>query len=719
MKRFYISAFLFFLPLLLFCQDVQWASKVVSFSTQLSDYAYAATQALGKPNVLPAGGDNPNAWMPSRPDRISEIKVGFDNPVKIQQIAIAESFHPGALYQLYLYDKEDHEYLLATFSPHAVSTPSRLMNIYVNETPYEVSAVRIVLDCSAVPGYNAIDAIGISASKNPIKVGTNLAFRKNPGRENNMLSIDNNKNSSDSRPFWSVIQNQLYFTRRNNPGNSGGNQDPEDIWQAGIDEKSGKIINAQNAGNNFNNAGPNTLGSIGTLEGKPAMIIGNAAGKNGKIQAGVFYSLWDGNNWMQPQELKIKNSKIGSWDADYFLSDDGKLLFIATERYDTEGGKDLYVCQNDGKGKFSEPMNLGPGINKAHDELSPFWVSGENTLYFATPGLTGFGKSDLFKSRANDNSWQNWSEPENLGSDINTPNDERYFSFAPEGKYAYFARDNGDSIYKIIRIERPVFMQPTPLVTLKGNITDKITGKSVNAQLSFLILPELIEYGVTVSNGSSGEYDMLLPSGNKYKVKALAGGYDSMEVSIALENQNRAYGYTLPLALNQKKEIQVAVADQQVKPVITADSRVTKPEKTADKKPASQVEKKTEKQPEKKPEKKMDYDTGSVNDIIFPYNSDVPIAASLPVIDKYIEFLILHKEIKIELAGFTDPVGTEESNLDLSVRRAMWVKNYMAGKGIEKRRVKVIGFGDKLLIDLLTGVDANQLNRRVEVNLTR
>ena len=65
MKRLATLLFLLLNTYYLFCQDTQWASRVISYSSQLSDYAYAATQILGKPNVLPKGGDNPNAWMPS------------------------------------------------------------------------------------------------------------------------------------------------------------------------------------------------------------------------------------------------------------------------------------------------------------------------------------------------------------------------------------------------------------------------------------------------------------------------------------------------------------------------------------------------------------------------------------------------------------------------------------------------------------------------------
>ena len=53
----------------LYAQEVQWASKVLEFSSELTPVQYSAQQVLGKPNVLPAGGQSPNAWAPDKPKR--------------------------------------------------------------------------------------------------------------------------------------------------------------------------------------------------------------------------------------------------------------------------------------------------------------------------------------------------------------------------------------------------------------------------------------------------------------------------------------------------------------------------------------------------------------------------------------------------------------------------------------------------------------------------
>ena len=189
---------------------------------------------------------------------------------------------------------------------------------------------------------------------------------------------------------------------------------------------------------------------------------------------------------------------------------------------------------------------------------------------------------------------------------------------------------------------------------------------------------------------------MLLPSGNHYRIQAEADGYDSTEVSIALDNKNRAYGYTLDLSMSKTKGI-----------VIAAASTGTNNES------GTKVEEK-----QKVTAKKMDYDISGLNEIIFDFNSDTPIKASLPVIDEYIKFMEDNHSIKAEVAGFTDYIGNEKYNHDLSVRRALWVKNYMIGKGISRYRIRIHGFGESLLLTM-SDHENLRLNRRVEFNFTR
>src|SRR6187549_2657820 len=124
-------------------QVVQWASKVVEFSSELTPIQYSASQALGKPNVMPAGGQSPNAWAPDKPKRKEFLKLGFANPISIKQIAIAESYNPSAIFRVLVYDEAGKEYLITTRNPQVVPLKGRIMNIFMEATPYKVAAVKI------------------------------------------------------------------------------------------------------------------------------------------------------------------------------------------------------------------------------------------------------------------------------------------------------------------------------------------------------------------------------------------------------------------------------------------------------------------------------------------------------------------------------------------------------------------------------------------------
>ena len=101
-------------------QTVQWASSVIEFSSELTPVQYSAQQVLGKPNVLPAAGQNPSAWTPEKPKRQEFIKVGYSTPMQIRQVAIAESYNPSGLFKVFVYDEAGTEHLLHSLNPERV-----------------------------------------------------------------------------------------------------------------------------------------------------------------------------------------------------------------------------------------------------------------------------------------------------------------------------------------------------------------------------------------------------------------------------------------------------------------------------------------------------------------------------------------------------------------------------------------------------------------------
>jgi outer membrane protein OmpA-like peptidoglycan-associated protein len=695
MKRIFLASALMLMGYFIIAQEVQWASTVLDFSTQLSEYQYSATQVLGKPDVLPDYGDNPNAWLPSRPNRTSFVKVGFEQPMLVRQIAIGESFNPGALYQVFLYDENDREYLLNTFIPRELNVEGRLLNIYLSETEYAVSAVKIVLDGSQVPGYNGIDAIGISGSTVPITAERQIAFRRNPGLENQFLSLGAGEDVSELRPVYVKSLNTMYFTRAYSPQNIGGMDDPGDIWQSLYDETSGRFQEGVSLGDGINDIGYNSTNDVIYVNGNLSLLLGNISGKSKTAAKNVIMTTRTDGEWGDVEELKIQNSRIASIDADYTIVPEDSIIILSTLRYDTEGERDLYIIKRLKGNRWSEPENMGGNINTTLDEYSPYYSESERSLYFASNGYPGFGGSDIFRITRIGDSWTNWTTPENLGGDINTDTDENYFFFDDADEYAFFTRMNVDSTFGIIRVERPVFLEKTPMVTLQGNVINKETDRPLNSVISVLILPEERTFGMTISDQTTGAYEIMVPSGNKFILLSEKEGFEIFETSLALENRNTEYTYNLDIEMG----LGVLVPDEVI---VATDMPPEKPEVRPG--PVADTER----------------TSSDAYDITFDFNSDKITEESYPVIDLLVEFLESNPDMDIELAGFTDHIGSEKYNNELALKRASAVKKYMVDKGIKSNRIAVLGFGERMTA--VYGVDDEKdlrMNRRVEYNFTK
>ncbi len=655
-------------------QTVQWASKVLEFSSELTPVQYSAQQALGKPNVLPAGGQNPAGWTPDKPKRKEFIKLGYDNPIQIQQIAIAESYNPGALFKAYLYDEAGREYLVHTFNPMVVPLQGRMLNVFVEKTTYKVSAVKLEFDGSALPDYFSLDAVAISDSHIPIIADIDLPELLSKGLVVERLDTNVNSDFSEYNPLLSPDGKTLYFSRKNHPENVGGTSDKEDIWysEQGPD---GKWSLAKNMGPQFNNAQPNFANTIAaTPDGKSVvMILGNKYLEKGKMVAGVSISTKVGGVWSDPKPIEIENDYNYNEKANYFLANTRKSLLMSVEREDTQGGRDLYVSFEKDDGTWTQPLNLGKTINTVSEETSPFLASDDKTLYFSSNGFSGYGGSDVYMSKRLDDTWTNWTSPENLGPDINTKLDDLFFNIPSTSEFAYYSRgitaDNSD----IFRVKMPMFMTPDPIVIVKGKLIDAKTGQPIGAKIIYERLSDGKEVGVTYSDPVTGEYEIHLPGGQQYGFRAEAKDHIS-------ENQN------LDLR-NITKDGAVAVKDITLAPIEVAlveeNAMIT------------------------------------LNNIFFDFDKSILKKESFPELNRIVTLMKEKPTMEVEIAGHTDPVGPGLYNMGLSERRAKSVTKYLVDQGISMKRITTSFFGETRLIDTSNTVDGNRKNRRVEFKISK
>ncbi len=678
-----LTTLLVFASLSSFSQRIYWASQLLDFSSELSAYEYSAEQVLGKPNVLPQGGDNPSAWMPAKPNKLEYITVAFEKAVQVQQIVIAESYNPSALYEIYLYDENNAEYLVHTFDPRPVDLKSRLLRINIEKTAYNVAAMRLILDCRKVPGYSAIDAIGVSPSNKPIEI---IIEQPQNLRENifvERLSENVNSQYQETRPLIAPDGKTLYFSRANHPENTGGVDDENDIWYSEINPQTGEWEKSKNLGAPLNNKGPNFISSITPDGNAMTVLLGNQYGNRDKMKPGVSVSSKTNDGWSAPQSLDIINAFIESTDGNYFLANNRRVLIMAIDRYDTYGGKDLYVSFLQRDNRWTEPLNLGNDINTAHMESSPYLAADNETLYFSSKGFSGYGGSDVYISRRLDDSWTNWTEPENLGPDINSTGDDVFFNIPPSGQYAYYSKALEVGKGDIYRIAMPVFYQPAPVVRVSGKVADATSGNPVMAKISYDLLPENSNVGFTVSDTLTGEYEILLPAGSAYVFNAEASGYKNLSDRIDLLDETDF--------IEISRNIELAIGEEALA-VITDSPESEKIEK---------------------------FVRGESNELIlsssitFEFASDFLDESSHQVLDKIADYLKEKPSIKLMIEGHTDNIGSAQYNLSLSKRRAQAVQAYFVNKGLNKSRFEAKGLGIQQPIASNETPEGRAMNRRV------
>lgn len=662
-------------------QVVQWASKVLQFSSELTPAQYSAQQVLGKPTVLPAGGQNPSAWSPDKPNRKEFIKLGFDNPINIRQVAIAESHNPSALYRVLLYDEAGTEYEATTLNPMAVPLKGRMLNLFVETTSYKVAAVKLEFDGAAVPDYFGIDAVAISDSNYPI-----IAFIPKPSLLASDIvieSLDKNVNSefSELNPLLSPDGKTLYFSRRNHPDNVGGVNDKEDIWYSELGSD-GKWQLAKNMGPTFNNSGPNFVNTIQavTPDGKSAiMILGNKylpkgnSGEVVKMLAGVSISSNVGGEWTEPVGLNITNDYNFNEKANYFLTNNRKTMIMSVEREDSQGDRDLYVSFMKDDSIWTEPLSLGKVVNTAAEESAPFLAADDKTLYFSSKGFSGYGGSDIYVSKRLDDTWTNWSEPENLGPEINSPLEDLFFNIPANSDNAYYSRGVTETNMDIFRVKLPIMRSPDPWVTVKGKLIDAKTGEPIGAKIIYERLPDGTEMGITQSDPKTGEYEIKLPAGHLYGIRAEAKDHISESQNLDLRN------ITSDMVIDHKDFIlaPIGVAAIAENAVIT------------------------------------------LNNIFFDFDKATLKPESFPELNRIVEMMSERSTMQVEISGHADATGDAKYNLGLSKRRAESVKKYLTGKGVIETRIAVTYYGEEKPVESNATKEGRRKNRRVEFKILK
>ncbi|GAB3886307.1 hypothetical protein GCM10028825_15340 [Spirosoma agri] len=656
--------------------QVLWASRVIGFSSEKKGEPtgdqYKASQALGKPNKLPQLGESPAAWAPKGADGAADewIQVGFDKSIAIRQLVIGENVNPGAIVQVLIIDshKKEHQ-VYRNEKPGPRQDP--LLRIILNDSTIVGDQVKVVLNGAAVPGLNQIDAIAISEDARPIpfEINVSKATPKEIVKEN--LGKNVNSPGQEVAPVIAPDGRTLYFTRNFNKANLGG-ADRQDVWFSTLE--SGSTGNpagwseAVNIGPPINNTGDNAISGL-SPDGRTAYLI-NVYRPDGGLAFGISKSTKTRQNWSPPVECKIANNYNlhEKNQLEFCVSPDGKAIILAVQRKDTRGNRDLYVSLQQADKNWSEPVSLGSVINSADFESSPFLAADNRTLYFTSGGHPGYGNGDIFVSRRLDDSWGNWSEPENLGSAINTAEWDGYFTIPASGDFAYLSSRAGSmGEDDIFRLKLFPAIKPDPVAIISGQVLDAKTRKPVASEVVAGLLDDAKEMAKADYDPETGEYKLILPTQKVYTLKAIKEGYFPATETIDLSKDKRFRDIKRNLLLVK----------------IESGQKIT------------------------------------MREVLFEQSQFKLLAGADSELDRMAEMMTQYPAMEILVEGHTDNQGDWEPNMKLSADRVRVVKEYLLSKGISESRIQTKAWGPSKPIASNETEEKRKQNRRVEFTILK
>jgi len=195
-------------------------------------------------------------------------------------------------------------------------------------------------------------------------------------------------------------------------------------------------------------------------------------GNKGVTHLKIFISKYDGEKFTTPEELSFNSDNYSC--AHPSVSSDGDTLYFTSDKNDGYGGSDIYYSVREGN-KWSQPVNIGNEINTEGDEMFPF-IHKSGDLYFASDRHLGLGGLDIFRAFRKNGKFV----VENMGYPLNTRFDDFSIFIGKDPKVGYFAsnRNEGqgnDDVYKFT-----VTKTKDQTLIIQGKILDKKTNERID-----------------------------------------------------------------------------------------------------------------------------------------------------------------------------------------------------------------------------------------------
>ncbi len=650
-------------------QKVRWSYLV--------EGSYAGA---GKPNTL-VEGYNPNSAAviaeniegnePRKKAKSPEVISFYFMPFEAQQVIVCENYNAGAIVKVDIVELSDDESNVVArtiYQGEASAIEGYSVRNFYFERTKNVVCVNLYIDYKKIPGVNQIAAVGLANF--PEKYNPHINLPKEILFEAEVVDMheDVSGNYNPSTPIISVDGAYIYFSHQDE-------QRYNQIYRATIGDDD-KIAHVEQSKFNlpYKKSKSSVLSSI-SQDNNVGFV------NDMTLREPIVYKTYlkrDKNNkieWVR-EKLKINDFYSVSKYLYDCMSYDGKYYFVNMEQIEGDKqyfGNDLYVGLRDEEGAYGNFVHMGYDINTIGDEIPCFLAADNKTFVFASSGHLGYGEKDIYITKRLDDTWQNWSQPINLGPVINTVSEEKYFTIDSKSEHAYFVRAEAGNA-DLFRVDfytkkepSKELVKPDPIIVIRGRVLDKKSNETLQAEIIYtdIFTGEVI--GRATSNGETGEYSVALPAGKFYSYLGEAESYlpvseniDGREFSESVVIENDLY--MVPLEVGQ---------------------------------------------------------TIRLNNIFF----DTALATLRPEsneeLNDVLQLMNKNPKMEIAIAGHTDNVGSDEYNMKLSDDRANAVRNYLVSHGVDASRITAKGYGKVVPIADNTTDEGRQINRRVEFTIMK
>ncbi|MDC6387812.1 OmpA family protein [Maribacter sp. PR1] len=470
--------------------------------------------------------------------------------------------------------------------------------------------------------------------------------------------------------FASSMDSSVFNTRRY----KWNNQPYLDLYTAKLNEESQELKDAVKFSKKINTKYHEASVAF-TPDNKTMFFTRNNYGKklkrdkNGINNLKIYRSEKIDGEWTEAKEVSFNSDSYSTGHP--AISPDGKKLYFVSDMPGSIGETDIFVVDRMEDGSFSEPRNLGPGINTEKKEMFPF-VNNEK-LYFSSNGYVGMGGLDVYEAPFDKEG--GFLKVKNLGKPINSNKDDFSFIIKEESKMGFFASNRGggkgfDDIYsfKTLKIEEV----PAINNVIAGVVTELITGDIMPKALVTLLDENNIKLKEieTEEDGSFIFED--LDANTKYTLKSTKGSYFDDEKEITTVDNDT---------------INVDIQMRKLKEMIAVENGIRKL--------------KTEM-------------------IHFNFDKyDIRQDASKEL-DKLVNVMKEYPNMVIKIESHTDSRGSKVYNKYLSDKRAKSTREYIISQGVAAERIQsAIGYGEEKLLNNCNGSvrcteQKHYLNRRSE-----